>query len=64
MRGNAGDCCVGQCSMLSASFLVMINVSIVSRSSWERKRVTLGIQVPLSGLVVGGTVLGPHGKSG
>lgn len=59
-----GDWCLGHCPILCASFVVMIHDSIVSLSSWERKSVTLGIQVPLSGLVVRGTVLELHGESG
>lgn len=58
-----GDWRVGQCPMLSTSFLVMINGCILSRNSWVWTWVALGIQVPLSGLVVRKTVLEPHGES-
>lgn len=61
--GVLTDWHVGWCPMLSTSFLVMINDSILSRSSWMRKRLTLEIQVPLRGLVVSRTALEPHGES-
>lgn len=42
-------------SELSSSFFKETNDGVLRRRRWMRKRVTTGIQLPLSGLVVRGT---------
>lgn len=43
-------------SKLLSGFREKINDGVLRRSRWVRKSVTTGIQLPLSGLVVKGTV--------
>lgn len=43
-------------SELLSGFFEKINDGVLRRSRWVRKSVTTGIQLPLSGLVVKGTV--------